>query len=170
MRYLIYTITGLMALISCSDEEVRPTVDKLILLSGENPEGKQWKMTSFKTISNYCTADVAKFQTTEDWDNYPEAIKDNVTRIYPNGKVEIDEGDVGYGSGSPQVYVDQQFWTMNHAQDSVAIVDYVNLPSINSTWGLQVTMDKIVLTRKELNIVYEGSSLTQIVTFYPAHR
>jgi hypothetical protein len=122
-------------------------------------------MTSFKTVSNYCTLDINEFQTTELWDGYPKSIKDNVTIIYPDGKTVIDEGLIKYSDESPHVYINMQFWKLNVKQDSVAIVDYVGLPSINDTWGLEVGKNMIVLTRKELNLVFKGSSLIQSVTF-----
>jgi hypothetical protein len=93
------------------------------------------------------------------------SIKDNVTIIYPDGKVIIEEGLIRYTNDSPQVYVDKQFWNLNTRQDSVAIVDYVGLPSLNATWALEVGKNNIVLTQKELNHVFKGSSLTQSVTF-----
>lgn len=165
MNNRIYVLTWLMILTSCASQEINPRIDKIVLLSGQNPNGKQWKMTSVKSISNYCTNDLNKFQTTELWNSYPESIKDNMTRIYPDGKVEIDEGKIRYHEDSPQIYMNKQFWSINSTQDSVAIVDYVGLPSINSKWGLQATTDKIVLTRKELDIVFKRSFLSQSVTF-----
>jgi hypothetical protein len=165
MKKLTYTIALLAILSSCDTQEIKPQIDKLALLSGDNPNGNQWRMTSFKTVSNYCTFDVNKFQTTESWDSYPGSIKDNVTIIYPNGQIVIDEGVIRYSDDSPQIYIDRQFWTLNTKQDSVVIDDYVGLPSINDTWGLEVSKNKIVLTRKESNIYFKGSSLTQSVTF-----
>lgn len=165
MKELTYAIVLLAILSSCDTQEVKPQIDKLALLSGDNPNGNQWRMMSFKTVSNYCTFDVNKFQTTESWDNYPESIKDNVTIVYPNGQIVIDEGVIRYSDDSPQIYIDKQFWTLNSQQDSVVIDDYVGLPSINGTWGLEVSKNKIVLTRKESNIYFKGSALTQSVTF-----
>lgn len=165
MKNIIYTLVWLISLISCDRQEINPQPNKLALLSGENINGKQWRMTSFKTVSNYCTFDIKKFQITESWESYPESIKDNMTIIYPDGKVAIDEGKIRYSDDSPQIYIDKQFWTLNMKQDNVAIVDYVGLPSINNTWGLGVTNDKIVLTRQELNTMFKGSSITQSVTF-----
>ena len=165
MKKLLYSLALLIIHSSCDPQEIKPQIDKLVLLSGDNPNGKQWRMSSFKTVSNYCTVDMNKFQTTESWDSYPESIKDNFTIIYPGGHVEIDEGIIKYNDDSPQIYVDRQFWTLNTKQDSVTIDDYVGLPSINDTWGLKVCKNEIVLTRKELNIVFKGSSLSQRVTF-----
>ncbi|MEO5600846.1 MAG: hypothetical protein ABIR06_07960 [Cyclobacteriaceae bacterium] len=165
MKNLTYTLPLLAIISSCDTQEIKPQIDKLVLLSGDNPNGKQWSMTSFKTVSNYCTSDINKFQTTESWDSYPESIKDNITIIYPGGHIKVDEGVIKYSDDSPQIYIDRQFWTLNTKQDSVAIDDYIGLPSINDTWGLEVSKNKIVLTRKELNIVFKGSSLSQSVTF-----
>ena len=165
MKNLTYILVFSIILSSCDTQEIEPKIDKFALLSGDNPDGNKWRMISFKTVSNYCTSDINKFQTTESWDVYPMSIKDNVTTIYPDGQIIVDEGLIRYSDDSPQVYIDKQFWKLNTRQDSVAIVDYVGLPSISDTWGLEVSKNMIVLTRKEVNLVFKGSSLRQSVTF-----
>lgn len=168
MKHLFALLGLIIILVSCDTELVVPAKDKMDLLSGGSPQGKQWVLTSFKTISNYCTSRVDKFETTESWDSYPEYIKDNITTIYPNGTAEINEGRLKYSDDSPQIYSDQQFWTLNQKQDSVSIVDYVGRPSIRATWKIEIDQNKIVLTYKEVDIVFQRSSLTHIVTFRSA--
>ncbi len=150
---------------ACNNDEDFEKADKMLLLSGGDVTGKKWQMVSFVSTSNYYTLDVNKFQETDIWLNYPASIKDNITTIFPNGESEINEGEIPYNAESPQVYNDLQHWHLNENQDSVTITDYVGLPSIHDTWALFVSEDKIVLTREELDLYFEGSSLTQEVTF-----
>jgi hypothetical protein len=155
----------LTILFSCDSQEIMPQPDMWAVLSGDDSNGKRWRMTSFKSVSNYCTSDVKKFESTELWDSYPESIKDNVTIIYPDGKIEVDEGSVKFSDDSPQLYLERQFWTINSKQDSVTILDYVGLPSINSRWGLRINRNTIELSYKELNALFRGSELSYTVTF-----
>jgi hypothetical protein len=165
MKKLFYTTILTFVLLSCDNEDIQPRPDLITLLSGNQPTGKHWRMMSFKTTSNYFTFDINKFQTTESWYDYPESIKDNSTILFSDGEVQIDEGKIRYNDESPQIYIDKQFWTVNKKQDSVAIVDYVNLPSINSKWGITVSEHKIILTREDKDVGFKGSLLTQTVTF-----
>jgi hypothetical protein len=164
MRQSRYLYLFAAIAISCADNEVVPQ-NKLALLSGEMPTGKQWRMTSLKTVSNYCTPNIKEYLTTESWDTQPVSIKDNITTIFQNGYANIDEGAVHYNNETPQVFVGKQLWTVVSDQDSVDIVDFVGLPSIHGTWGLDVNKDKIVLTRKEVDLVFKGSLLNQYVIY-----
>lgn len=165
MKKLLLAFLMLTFLFGCEKEEIEPKVDKIQLLSGGTYSGKKWEMISFATISNYFTWDINKFDTIDSWPNYPESIKDNVTIIYPDGKAELVEGAIHYNEDTPQIFNDLQTWMLNSNQDSVVIYDAVGLPSIHATWGIVVTEDKIELTRQELDYVFKGSSLTQIVEF-----
>ncbi|MGC3944418.1 MAG: hypothetical protein QM762_07860 [Chryseolinea sp.] len=165
MKLPILVLSLMLILISCYDEDVNPRADKVKLLSGNNANGKQWQMTSFQTISNYCSTDRKQLQTIEACDGFPESIKDNVTTFYPDGSVVVSEGKIKYHEDSPQTYVDKQFWTLNQKQDSVAITDYIGLPSLNTTWHIDVSKNAITLTRFELNSAFEGSSFKMSVVF-----
>ncbi len=170
MKKIFYFILVFFLFISCLDStSEEPISDKLAILSGGNPEGKGWNMVSFVTKSNYFTFDVKQFLTYDSWDTYPESIKDNTFIIFPSGEISIDEGNLLFSNSAPQVYEGLHFWELNAAQDSVNITDYVGLPSIHDKWGLHVTTEEIILTRQQLDIGFEGSSLTQQVTFKTMH-
>lgn len=165
MKKILFASLVLVSLFGCDKDDNEPKVDKMQLLSGGTSIGKKWKMVSFSTISNYFSMETTKFDTVYSWSDYPEEIKDNVTTIYPDGKADVDDGELYSYEDSPQIFKDLQTWTLISNQDSVIVYDAVGLPSIHATWGIVVTGDKIELTRQELDHRFKGSSMTQKVEF-----
>lgn len=164
MKKLIPLIWILLFFNSCTADENEPRIDKIKQLSGNNPAGKAWQIISYITTTNYQSDDINTFQTYDSWLSSPAFIRDNLTIIFPNGNVHIDTGELK-SSEEPQVYKGLQFWKLNTLQDSVSIVDYIGTPSLEGTWGIDVTEENITLLLENRDRRFKGSLLNIEVIF-----